>query len=90
MITQNLHRHAQTEVFASFHTGVDGLVRKVTGRIKAYRENRERRELYAYYQKFTNKQLQDIGMGNPQDQLRVMGCYLKTGKSILANCRFGL
>jgi len=78
MITQNLQQHPHTEVVAGFHTSVDRLVRSFFERINTHKENKSRRELYDYYQKFTHNQLRDIGLANPQDQLRTLGSYLDT------------
>jgi len=87
MITQNFQNHHHTEVIAGLRSSVDRLIRILIERINTYRQNQSRRELYSYYQKFTIEQLHDIGMGNPQDQLRTLDRYLKAGTIDLCGLR---
>ncbi len=79
MINQNIQNHTHPEVIGGFHSSVDRLFCNVIERIDTYRENQSRRALYSYYQKLNIDQLRDIGMGNPQDQLRILGRYLNAG-----------
>ena len=76
MITQNIQKHPHTEVITGFHTSVNHLLYSLIERIDTHRENKSQHELYNYYQKFTIDQLRDIGMGDPEDQLRILGRYL--------------
>lgn len=77
MITQNLQKQPHAEVVAGFHASVYHLLYGFIERINSRRENKLRRELYNYYRKLTIDQLRDIGLTNPQDQLRTLGSYLE-------------
>ncbi len=79
MINQSIQNPSHPEVIGGFHSSVDRLFCNVIERINTYRENQSQRALYSYYQKLTIDQLGDIGMSNPQDQLRILGSYLNAG-----------
>jgi hypothetical protein len=76
MSYQNLQNCPHTEVISGFDSMIDRFTRSLVKQIDSYRETQSRRVLYRCYRRFTADQLRDIGMGNPQDQLRVLGRYI--------------
>jgi hypothetical protein len=76
MSFQNLQNCPHTEVISGYDPIVDRFTRNLVKHIDSYLETQSRRALYRYYRKFTVDQLRDIGMGNPQDQLRMLGRYI--------------
>ena len=76
MTFQNPHNCPHTEVISGCDSIVDRFTRNLVIHIDSYLEIQSRRALYRYYRKFTVDQLRDIGMSNPQDQLRMLGRYI--------------
>jgi hypothetical protein len=76
MIIQNLKNCPQTEVINGIHSYIDQTVCRFNNRINAYKNQKLQRKQFHNFKRLSIKQLQDMGLNDPQAQIRVFGQYI--------------
>ena len=85
MIIQNLKCCPQTEVINGFHSYIDQIVYRFNNRINVYKNHKLQQIQFSHFKKLSIKQLQDMGLSDPQTQLQMLGQYIDGSDSRKTN-----
>ena len=76
MNTQRLQNYAREDFVYDCNRGLDGIFCAIRAYVDRIRLIRERKALYRRFKMLDDNRLRDIGMHDPQAQLKVLGRYL--------------
>ena len=76
MNTRQAQECTQATLICLINDAIDSVVAAFREAQASIRVERERKEAYREYQKLNTETLRDIGMDDPQKQLRTVGRYL--------------
>ena len=76
MNTQRVQDCTQATVICLINAYIDTLVEMARAPLAKAQEGRERKLAYQEFRKLNKERLRDIGMDDPQQQLKILGRYL--------------